>query len=62
MRRKEPGVYGGLNASLVGLYGGSNAQKCMMAVVLCKKIYRRLKWNAHRNPGVYKGINACGGV
>ena len=37
MRRNDPGVYGGLNASRVGLYGGSNAQKCIMAAVLCKK-------------------------
>ena len=31
---------GGLNASWVGLYGGSNARKCMMAAVLFKNIYK----------------------
>ena len=31
------GVYGGLNASWV--YGGINAQKCMMAEMLFKNIY-----------------------
>ena len=36
MRRNEPGVYGGLNASRVGLYGGSNAQKYIMVAMLCK--------------------------
>ena len=39
MRRNEPGVYGGLNASQVGLYVGSDAQKCMMAAMLFKNIY-----------------------
>ena len=29
MRGNEPGVFGGLNDSWVGLYGGSNAQKCI---------------------------------
>ena len=33
-----------------------------LAGVLCKNIYRRSKWNAHRNPGVYKGLKASGGV
>ena len=32
-------MYGGLNASQVELYGGSNAQKCMMAAMLFKNIY-----------------------
>ena len=32
------GVYGGLNASQV--YGDTNAQKCMMAAMLLKNIYK----------------------
>ena len=68
MRQNEPGVYRGLNASRVELYGtyllngGRNARKCMMAAVLFENIYRRSEWNAHRNPEVYEGINASGGV
>ena len=60
MRRNEPGVYGGLNASRVGLYGGNNAKNDGSNAL--QKIYRRSKWNAHRNLGVYKGINASGVV
>ena len=62
MRQNEPGVYGGLNASRVGLYGGSNARKCMMAAMLFKNIYRRSKWDAKSNLGLLEGINASGGV
>ena len=40
MRGKEPGVFGGLNASWVVLYGGNNAQQCMMAAVLFENIYK----------------------
>ena len=36
----ESGVFGGLNASLVGLYGGDNPRKCMTAAVLFKNIYQ----------------------
>ena len=36
----ESGVFGDLNASLVGLYGGDNPRKCMTAAVLFKNIYQ----------------------
>ena len=65
MSQNEPGVFGGLNVSRVGLYGGSNAQKCMMAAMLFKNIYRRSKRDAkfaNRNLGLFEGINASGGV
>ena len=62
MRQNEPGVYGGLNVSRVGLYGGSNARKCMMAAMLFKNIYRRSKMDANRNLGLLKGIIVSGSV
>ena len=36
---QSDGVYGGLNASRIGWYGGSNARICMMAAMLLKNIY-----------------------
>ena len=44
-------MYEGLNASLVGLYGGRNAQKCILGL-----------YEGINTSGVYGNLNAAQGV